>query len=428
MVSSTDPDGSSDQISARKLHLTCRVGGFRAFREHGTLELRPLTLLYGHNQAGKSTLLRLVSLLSDSLRTGVRALDMRSPALREATFKELCHMGKQPVLTPSLEIAASGIAERPQLTLRYSDEDGVVVEFIDILHGAHKKFFRARRVDRSTYQQGVLSAPFEGDLRGLDWQGKISFRNLLPEGLPTEVQDIVAKLNEALTPLQRVQWIHANRLEDSLTGKLSNGLVLATLLNDLRYRSVLDAASAWLRDEAKIADEIAIGKDGDGRPRFTLGFMGREPLPLFLAGEGARSLAMVLLCACWAEWGKQHGDPDAPTALAIEEPEMNLHPHLHVALFQRLLKTVQSGIPVVVETHSVYILRAMQLAVLRNEIAADDVGLHWISQGADGAATAEFVRVGSDAELSGWRPDVYEKEQELAHDILDARWKRLESP
>jgi len=430
MTASDGPVGSSDSDVGRNLRLTCRLSGFRAFRENGTLELRPLTLLYGHNQAGKSTLLRLVPFLSDSLRTNVRALDLQSPALRGVQFKELCHMGKTPVMTPSFEIEAF-TPDPPRITLRYTDEGGVVVERIDISHGAHtyKSFFSVDRVGPSTYQQSVLTAPFEGKYRGKDWQGKLSFRNLLPEGLPNDVAAVVSNLRESLSPLQRVQWIHTNRLEDSLHGKLSNGTMLATQLNDLRHRPILDAASTWLRDETKLADEILINdKDSEGRFRFKLGFIGREPLPLSLAGEGVRSLALVLLCACWAEWGKQVGDQNAPTLLAIEEPEMNLHPHLHVALFNRLLKTVRAGIPVVIETHSVYVLRAMQLAVLRNEIAPDDVGLHWIEQSTDGAATAKFIQVGADAELSGWRPDVYEKEQELAHDILDARWKRLETP
>ena len=39
-----------------------QLESFRAFRDRAELELRPLTLLYGRNQVGKSTLLRLLPL------------------------------------------------------------------------------------------------------------------------------------------------------------------------------------------------------------------------------------------------------------------------------------------------------------------------------------------------------------------------------
>jgi predicted ATPase len=145
---------------------------------------------------------------------------------------------------------------------------------------------------------------------------------------------------------------------------------------------------------------------------------------LHLAGEGVRALLPILLCACWADASRSIHDPDAPTMLAVEEPEAHLHPDLQVALFDRLVETVYAGTPVILETHSVYVLRAMQLAVLSGKLAHDDVSLNWVSQAKDGAATVTPISVTEDATLEGWRPAVFEKEQELAHQILDLRWKR----
>jgi predicted ATPase len=141
-----------------------------------------------------------------------------------------------------------------------------------------------------------------------------------------------------------------------------------------------------------------------------------------------RALLPILLCACWAERGRLDGDSNAPSLLAVEEPEAHLHPHLQVALFRRLLDTVRAGVPVVLETHSVYVLRAMQIAVLRGQLDPAQIGLHWVGQDADGAAAVTPVEVHADATLSGWRPLTFEQEQELAHEILDLRWKRQETP
>lgn len=48
---------SSDRL------FTLKLRAFRTFRDEAALEVRPLTLLYGFNQAGKSSLLRVLALL-----------------------------------------------------------------------------------------------------------------------------------------------------------------------------------------------------------------------------------------------------------------------------------------------------------------------------------------------------------------------------
>jgi len=48
---------SSDRL------FTLKLRAFRIFRDETSLDIRPLTLLYGFNQAGKSSLLRLLALL-----------------------------------------------------------------------------------------------------------------------------------------------------------------------------------------------------------------------------------------------------------------------------------------------------------------------------------------------------------------------------
>ncbi len=427
MTTSDVRNTSTPRPTGQDLQLTLKVRAFRAFRDDASLELRPLTLLYGQNQAGKSSLVRLVSLISDSLRLGVPALDLKSPALRGAGFKDLGWLGKEPVFTPSWTLAASSKPNCPRITMQYGDERGLFVNSVRVGHGNNEKYFDVRLNGRTTNTAESVAAKYEGTCSGEYWTDTLTFRRLLPDGLPEEAAIVVRDIDDALVTLRRVRWLHANRLADGAFQRLPDGSPDASMFDEPRYRLVLDAASQWLQKQGKLGDEIAIRPDSDNRPRFVIGFTGREHLPLHLAGEGVRALLPVILCACWAEFGRRMGDDSAPTLLAIEEPETNLHPHLHVALFNRLLETVAAGVPVVLETHSVYILRAMQLAVLTGAIAPDQIGLHWVDQSLDGAATITRIEVGADATLGQWMPNAFEKEQELAHEIFDARWKRLEN-
>lgn len=63
---------------------------YRSFVDRTTIELRPLTLLFGYNNYGKSTLLRILPLLADSLNGQSRTpLALDSPAVRGSHFNDL---------------------------------------------------------------------------------------------------------------------------------------------------------------------------------------------------------------------------------------------------------------------------------------------------------------------------------------------------
>jgi len=186
---------------------------------------------------------------------------------------------------------------------------------------------------------------------------------------------------------------------------------------------VLDKASEWMSEHLKERVEIRPGEHG-GR-RFVLWAAGAaDPLPLHLAGEGARSLLPVLLCACWAELERESG----PSMLVVEEPESHLHPSLQIALLDRLIQTSNEGIPVVLETHSIYLLRALQRAVLQERIQPAAIGLHWVDDRADGSALATRIEITDEARLLGWSPESLEEEPQLSGEIMDLRWQRRSIP
>ncbi len=408
---------------------TVKIQAYRSFREEASLDVRPLTLLYGFNQAGKSTLLRLLAVVADSLASGAGPLDLRSAALRGATFKELGHLGRQPNLSPWLTLTAAGQPNDPTFKIQFTDKGGVAVNRLHVMPGASGDKFKVDLADIAERVGNGVSGAYEGSYRGADWSDNLDFTSLIPAGLPDDARQIAEDVRTALAPLERLQWLDANRLAGQDATRITrcclpDGSDLPARLRADPGSSVLATASEWLAEQEGLGTEIALRRDPTGQEQIVHRGSGTEALPLHLAGEGVRALLPILLCALWAETRSA----GAPTMLAIEEPEAHLHPTLQVALFDRLVETVGAGIPVVLETHSVYMLRAMQLAVLDGRLAADGIGLHWVDQGPDGASTVDAIGIEPDATLTGWRPDLFEKEQELAHRILDRRWERTETP
>ncbi len=416
------------EISDPKPLPAFKVRSFRAFRDEASIQLRPLTLLYGRNQAGKSTLLRLLPLVANSLLPGTAALDLQSPSLRGATFKELGWMGRAPALSPWITVVAQNAQPEPTFAIQYSDDNGIIVNRMRLSRGTTDDIFIVS-LDGDVHRTSErIEARYSGKYRGSDWTGSLTFSRFFPDNLPDRAEEIAQDVQVTLEPFTRIQWLGANRLaDDGIAGTrrvlccLPDGSDLASLMHG-QERTVLDVASQWLAGQEGLANEVAIQTSPSGQPQLVLGAPGRERLPVYLAGEGIRALLPILLCACWADAGHGNADSDAPSMLAVEEPEAHLHPNLQVALFDRLIETVRRGVPVTLETHSVYLLRAMQVAILEGRLSSKDVGLYWVESDADGAASVNPVTIEKDATFKEWRPFEFEQEQELAHRILDLRW------
>lgn len=401
------------------------VERYRAFRDKARIDIHPLTLLYGENQAGKSTLLRLLLLLADSIYSKKGPLNLHSSVIPKGVgFKELGWLGAgNESGKPSFNLMEP---TGDSLTIKFDDERGVLVNRV-VAQSSSNLFdvWLAGSVHRvNEHLQGL----YEGEFERKDWSGTISFESLLPKGLPKDIQELVASIQNTLKSLEFIQWLGINRIIDGFGGDRgaarccqSDGSDLVSLISGDLEKIILESVSAWFRQQG-LGESVVIHAPDNSSSIFAIkSKRGVRDLPVSLAGEGVRSLLPILLCAAWAETKAAM----APSLLAIEEPESHLHPTLQVGLFDRLIETVKKGIPVVLETHSVYILRAMQLAILKGDLSPDEVGLYWVGQKEQSSASfVEKITIESDSRLSGWPPNVFETEQELSYEIMDLRWKK----
>lgn len=407
---------------------TLSVEGYRAFRDRSELELRPLTLLFGRNQAGKSTLLRLLVAIADSVFGQARVLDMTSPALLGSTFKELGWLGPDPSFSPRLRLTAPD--SRAFFEVQLTDENGVAPNRILLGRREDPPDLDVSLEDVSPAGPQQFHAEFAGRANAVDWTGPLEFNSLLPTIPDTEqTRPAIRRLAEVrgcLEALRGIQWLSATRpqaLANSRRARccLPDGRDLPSALQG--RPDVMALASHWLSEVSGLAESVAIGRDPTGLVRLELKRIGQEALPFHLAGEGLQWLLPNLLCACWAECG----GAGAPTMLAIEEVEARLHPNLQIALLERLIDTVRKGIPCVLETHSIYLLRRVQLAVLEQRLTPQDVAIHWVER--DGhAARVRRIHVEGDGTLKGWHPETFEEEQQLNRQIFQARWRAHAAP
>ncbi|MFP5204761.1 MAG: DUF3696 domain-containing protein [Acidobacteriota bacterium] len=118
------------------------------------------------------------------------------------------------------------------------------------------------------------------------------------------------------------------------------------------------------------------------------------------------------------------------TTILLEQPEIHLHPSVQMTLADLFIEAVQSreasedrGIQLIVESHSEHFLRRLQLRVAQKVINPDQVALYFCGRGTEGARL-EPLRVNLYGDIENWPDDFFGDEMGEVSARMDAAAKR----
>jgi predicted ATPase len=144
-------------------------------------------------------------------------------------------------------------------------------------------------------------------------------------------------------------------------------------------------------------------------------------IPIVDTGEGMAQVLPVVVLGCLAHLGNMKED----SLLAVEHPELHLHPaaHAELAAFFCTVATAPSHPTVLIETHSENLLLRVQIAIARREIAKDDVIIHWVRGLEDGRSVTDTITFDEAArpQGAGWPPGVFREDAEQARTLIELR-------
>ncbi len=408
---------------------------FRSFADATRLELRPVTLLFGVNNAGKSALLRALPLLGDSVAMeGSGPLDLESDALRGGSFHDLRWKGpRDEDADPYL-----GIAMHWQDGDRSSDID-LALDWFDDWRRLVVRRFSIRENDEGMKadwilrreESSALNLSYDVQVAGGLRTSSVGFQGLLPESEDAELEGPLARIRDRLTKLRdRVQWLKATRqLPASRVNAFPsgprwrlrpNGRDVGAVLTT--QPEVLKAVSGWY--ERSLGRQLLVREVPPGSYRLVLrGTQGPAfDIDLIDTGEGTIQVLAVLTALALSRAA------DGPGIVAIEEPESHLHPELQRDLAEEIARLVTGGdrLRVVLETHSKHLLLGVQLQIAHGQLDPDDVQVYWVRQLDSGQSVAESIVFDRDARPRGNRfpPRVFSQDTEVAREIIRARSKR----
>jgi predicted ATPase len=411
---------------------------YRSFASPVCLELRPITLLFGINNSGKSALLRALPLLGDSVNPATPGpLDLESPAMRGGAFHDLRWKGVEPDEDPDLTVrfqwAEMGGPASCELAFHwFEDWRRLVIRKLGVQDGQGRLLLEAvwkpvpqeRTATELTYEIRTSEAEPARE-------AQIGFRGMVPATGPTDVEPVFKAIGQKLLGLHnQIQWlVAARRSPERLTPRPAaprwrmkpDGADAAAVLAG--NPEVLADVSGWY--ERNLGRILHVQEVPPNEFRLMVRNPNHAALDTDLAdnGEGTIQVLPVLTALALT----RHRSDRSPGLLAIEEPESHLHPSLQRALAAHLCDVVaeNKGSRVVLETHSEHLLLGVQLQILQGRLRPEDALVYWVRQLDGGQSVAERVAFDEDARFLGaWPPEVFSDDTDLAREIITARRER----
>lgn len=403
--------------------------GYRAFPDRLDLELRPLTLLYGRNNAGKSAVLRLLPILADSVADAATSpFDIGRVAGPGASFLDVPARAGEAALLKQVTLALDWTDAHEQ---RYRDT--FLLKYIDEANQTIIASYRCSYPDAATFDMAAQPWPDHETYRvtaggdgSVDQTIQPRFSGLVPAADPV-LPAALGGLRERLLGLRgQIQWLHSVRGRwlrlVTRTGRRF-GLFDADGANAaeavLTDQAVFDDVAAWYaRPEIGRRLERADAAVGQPIHRLLLNPSSGSlrDIDLLDTGEGMIQVLPVLVAAALA---RARGDAGI---LAVEEPESHLHANAQQALADHLCKIAAgtSAPTIIVETHSRVLMLGVQLALAEGRLPPERVRAYWIDQEPTGESIAtpvDFDRHGRP--LGGWPQAAFDEDQALARRLLD---------
>lgn len=401
---------------------------YRGFADVQRLELKPLTLLFGLNSAGKSAALRLLPILAAAIqkqRFGPRAtiLDYSSAALRDARFEDLTnnrHSGS------GLPIQFRWKNSHYSVEIRNVEPDGEFVSKFDA--SCLGESFDGYIID--TAQKN------EFDVRTENTSSRWGLNGISPEWCQVaDHQPHVLQLQLQLQQFSHsVHWLGAVRaavprifeLRPGADAKIESdgsGVAEVLRLSAEAGDGVASSVSAWLKKTCNSELQFA-SSDGAiifGRKlyQFNVFTSGDRYVAVRDVGEGiAQALPVITLCH-QARIG-QLGD--API-LAFEQPELHLHPAATVHLADEIVSCISSGSQAshIIETHAESMLLSLQIAIVEGRLKPEDVILYWVGSEAGGTSLRPITFDESGFPSGGWPQGVFREALEQARRLAQLR-------
>lgn len=454
-----------------------RIKNFKAWRDTGSIRLAPLTVIFGANSAGKSSLghlllgLKQTALSTDRKRAlhlgdttslidlGTfadcinghdltktldfelgwslpKSMDVKDPLDNTQRFT-----GNQINLAVSLSAGKTGQPEVTSLKYALKNAEGVVLD-VDLSRGADRKF----SLQSVKYQFKMA----DGRKWPLDEPEKFyrvsdlsiaRFKNagfLTDFALATEnLLGSIAYLGPLRNHPQRTyQWSGDTPEGVGQTGEATVAAILAAQHEDrMLNRGPKKAKQAftpfiagWLKDLGVI-HSFLVKPVAEGRKEYEVLVKTHAGAPEVKITDVGFGVSQVLPALVQAFYCPPH------STVWMEQPEIHLHPQVQAELADVFISAIKSredgkerDVQLIIESHSEHLLNRLQRRIAEGELAPEDVAIYFCRR--SGSSTElEPLRVNMFGEIENWPENFFGDEMaDIAGRTIAAMQRKRELP
>jgi predicted ATPase len=427
-----------------------RIKNFKAWSDTGDIRLAPLTVLFGGNSAGKSSIPQLLLMLKQTAESSDR-----TRALHLGDDRTLVDLGlwtdvihdhdTKNALEFSLRWAVPFTVRDP--LNRSARFHGNELEFTATIFGeATPRVTEMQyRVIDAGEQQMSLGMSLEGSTekyklqyagyepvrqRGRKWPLPRPERYYrFPDEATAYYQNLRVASNLALSleetlrsifylgPLRKrprpsYRWSGQPPFDVGVEGESFIEAILAGAGRAYNWtargrKSSLEAVVAWYLQEMGLISDFKVVPLGPKLKEYEVTVRtapGRPLVHLTDVGFGVSQVLPVIVEAFYVPAG---------STVLIEQPEIHLHPRVEAKLADLFVDAVnarEDGAPrncqFIVESHSEHLLRRLQLKIAEQAIRSDRVALYFVEQGERGAELRE-IEVDDYGSIKNWPKDFF---------------------
>lgn len=452
-----------------------RIKNFKAWEDTGPVRLAPLTVIFGANSAGKSSLGHLLLALQQTARSTdrKRALHLGDSAalIDLGTFEDCLH-GHDLQQTLGFELGwrlpkALDVKDPLQSTCRYTGQDMRLEVVLAAGKSAQPEVQRLRYALQSDSAE-VLDVDFHRDAQGKlklesdRYDFKMADGRKWPLGEPEKfyrLSDVTAArfknagfmadfalATEAmldsfsyLGPLrshpQRIyQWSGDTPSSVGQMGEQTIAAILAAE-GDGRHlnrgprrakQGFAEFIAGWLKDLGVIYD-FSVRPVAAGRKEYEVLLKTGPKSPAVKITDVGFGVSQVLPALVQAFYCPPH------STVWMEQPEIHLHPQVQAELADVFISAIQSRqdgverqVQLIVESHSEHFLNRLQRRVAEGVLSTDDVAVYFCRRSARGA-DLEPLRMNLFGDIENWPPNFFGDEMaDIAARTLAAMKRRKE--
>ena len=413
------------------------VANYRSFVDRTRIELRPLTLLFGPNNAGKSALLRVLPLVADSILDSGRSPLKLGEASRGGSFEDLVsriHPGRGLGLELAWDTGAFGAR------IRYlSDLYRQIVTEMKVSEGSQTVEAQWIPEEDAPGRPGIRY-DLKTTTGSAGQEARFEFYGLKPGiAIDTREVDTIELFDTLNANLEGIagglQWLGSLRALPERSFKPSgaapirlghdgSGFSEALFFDKVERGGLLEEVSAWYEEHFRqILDLVETGDTA---------YLALSPIaaaglriPLADTGEGIAQVLPVLVALASARRAAE----EAPQILAIEQPELHLHPAAEVALGRRLAEIASGNHTptMLVETHSENLMLSIQLQIAKGILLPTSVLGYWIERLDDGRSVARRIDFDDAGKTRGWPEGIFSEDIDLARQLFQLRREKRAS-